>query len=108
MNRRYAQMLGLSLTLAAGLIAADKPKQMNVQGRVQMLDKSGSVITVETKGVRHRVAYTDATKFVYGHSHDNKPGSADQVKESNYISCSGTYEDKMLLKATECVYRETK
>jgi hypothetical protein len=98
------------LALAASLNAAAKPsKLMNVQGRVQTLDKDGSTITVETKGGRRwKVAYTGDTKFLYGHSRASKPGSADQVKENNYISCAGTYDDKPMLNAKECVYREMK
>ena len=118
MRPKKFELLGLSLAvllalfLAATLVAADKPaKVMNVQGRVQMLDKNASSITVEMKGgVRRTVMYTSDTKFLYGHSNNNKPGSSDQVKENNYISCSGTYNDnnKMELKATQCVYREAK
>ena len=99
----------LLLVLAGGLAAADKPKMMNVQGRVGMLDQKDSTITVETKGgLRRKVVYSNETKFLYGHSKDSKPGSSDQVKESNYISCAGTYDDKMELKAAQCVYREAK
>jgi hypothetical protein len=96
--------------VATGLVAADKPsKVMNVQGRVQMLDKDSSAITVEMKGgVRRKVTYTADTKFLYGHSHDNKPGSIEQVKENHYISCAGTYNDKTNLNAKECIFRETK
>jgi hypothetical protein len=98
----------LTLVVVTSLVAADKPpKMMNVQGRVHLLDKNSSTITVEAKGVQRKVAYTGDTKFLYGHSHDNKPGSLDQVKENNYISCSGTYE-KTTLNAKECVYREMK
>ena len=105
--KRYA---GLLLVLGAGLTAADKaPKMMNVQGRVQMLDKNASAITVEMSGgVRRQVIYSNETKFLYGHSKKSKPGSSDQVKDGNYISCAGTYSDKMVLKASECVYREAK
>src|SRR5262245_31608536 len=107
MHRRYACLL---LVLAGTLAAADKPpKMMNVQGTVQMLDKNASTITVEMpRAVRRQVIYSNETKFMYGHSKKSKPGSSDQVKESNYISCAGTYNDKMELKAAKCVYRETK
>jgi hypothetical protein len=114
MRIRYSGLLGLAsaillgLLLGASVFAADKPpKMMNVQGRVQMLDKNASSITVDAKGVMRKVLYSSDTKFLYGHSKNSKPGSSDQVKEGNYISCSGTY-DKMELKAKECVYREAK
>jgi hypothetical protein len=114
MRTRYSGLLGLSLAvllallLGASVLAADKPpKMMNVQGKVQMLDKNASTITVDVKGAMRKVIYSSDTKFLYGHSKNSKPGSSDQVKEGNYISCSGTY-DKMELKAAECVYRETK
>jgi hypothetical protein len=47
------------------------------------------------------------TKFLYGHSKDNKPGSSDQVKEGNYISCSTMAEQNHLM-AKECIYRESR
>jgi hypothetical protein len=99
----------LTFFLAANTFAADK--LMNVQGKVHMLDKSASTITVELKpgGATRKVIFNADTKFLYGHSKDSKPGSLDQVKEGNYISCAGTYEgNKLELKATECIYRETK
>ena len=108
MKRTYAGLF--MLVVATVLVAADKPpKMMNIQGRVQMLDKDSSAITVEMKGgVRRKVLYSGDTKFLYGHSHDNKPGSIDQVKENHYISCAGTYSDKTNLSARECIYREAK
>ena len=54
------------------------------------------------------MTYTSDTKFLYGHSHNSKPGLPAGVKENNYISCAGTYNDKTMLQAKECVYREAK
>jgi hypothetical protein len=54
------------------------------------------------------VIYTSDTRFFYGHSTNAKPGSLDQVKESDYISCAGTFNDKVELQAIKCVYREAK
>ena len=115
MNRRYTWPLELSLTVllmlvvATSLFAADKPPKLtNVQGRIQMLDKTASSITVDAKGVMRKVLYDSDTKFLYGHSKNSKPGSAEQLKESEYISCAGTYDDKTVLRAKECVYRETR
>src|SRR6266567_1524806 len=81
----------LGLVLAFNSVAKDKaPKISNIQGRVQMINKDSSTITIEKGSMRRQVIYSGDTKFLYGHSNNNKPGAADQVKEGNYISCSGT------------------
>jgi hypothetical protein len=105
----FAVLLGF--VLAFNLVAKDKapkpPKMSNIQGRVQMIDAASSTITVEKGSTRRAVVYSADTKFMVGHSNDNKPGSADQVKTGNYISCSGTFSGVKLM-AKECVYRESK
>jgi len=85
-------------------------EKANVQGTVQNMSKDTSTITVRTGTgqVTRQVMYDAKTKFLYGHSDNNKPGAVAQVKESNYISCVGTYNEKSQLMATECVYRESK
>jgi|SRR4030095_16427943 hypothetical protein len=85
-------------------------EKANVQGTIQNMSKDTSTITVRTGTgqVTRQVVYDAKTKFLYGHSDNNKPGAVAQVKESNYISCVGTYNDKSQLMATECVYRESK
>ena len=119
MRVRFSGVLGLSFAILLGIVlaftavAADKPmkpaKTSNLQGKVQMMSKDQSTLTVEQKGgLRRVVMYSGDTKFMYGHSKSNKPGSVDQVKEGNFINCTGTYNDKMQLAAKECVYRETK
>ena len=71
-------MLGLSFAILLGLvlpfsaIAADKPKKpakmSNLQGKVQMMSKDNSTITVEQRGgLRRVVMYSGDTKFMYGH-----------------------------------------
>jgi len=97
----------LALNLGAQSKTPKPPKVMNVQGRVQMMDKGTSIITVAKGNVKRPVMYSGDTKFLYGHSKDNKPGAVDQVKEGYYISCSGPFNEKMQLVATTCVYRET-
>jgi hypothetical protein len=105
----FGILFGLVLVLNLG--AQDKkvkaPKVMNVQGKVQMMDKGTSAITVSKGNIKRQVVYTGDTKFLYGHSKDNKPGAVDQLKEGYYISCSGTFNAKTQLEAKECVYRET-
>ena len=106
---RLAILFGLAMAFNLGAQKTTKPpKTMNVQGRVQMLDKSSSAITVVTGSATRKVVYAADTKFMYGHSNKNKPGTADEVKEGFYISCSGVYNEKTQLAAKECVYREQK
>ena len=99
----------LAFQLSAQKKKAKTPKQSNLQGSVQSLDKAKMMITIRTGSAKRDVMYSADTKFMYGHSNNNKPGSIDQVKDNFYISCSGMYDaGKVELKATECVYRETK
>jgi hypothetical protein len=116
MRVRFSGIVGLSfaallgLVLAFNIVAADKPMKMaNLQGKVQMMNKDTSTITVEQKGgLRRQVLYSSDTKFATGSSKKNKPGSIEQVRENNFINCSGTYNDKSQLMAKTCVYRESK
>jgi len=106
-----AVLLGLALTsnaIAQGK-AEKKAEQANIQGTVQNMSKDTSTITVRTTGTATRQVVFDAkTKFLYGHSDNNKPGAVAQVKDNYYISCAGTFNAKNQLQATECVYREAK
>ncbi|HMF00490.1 MAG TPA: hypothetical protein VKK06_11450 [Terriglobia bacterium] len=131
MRIRLACLGALSIAVLLGLISmpnvaaqekaqkaqkadkADKKgaaEKANVQGTVQNMSKETSTITVRTGTgqVTRQVMYDAKTKFLYGHSDNNKPGAVAQVKEQNYISCVGTFNDKSQLMATECVYRESK
>jgi hypothetical protein len=102
--------LGIA-TVAASLLLANlsaqqkKEKAITVQGSVLTIDKS--TISVRTGTATRQVMFGGGTKFLYGHSNDNKPGSSDQVKEGNFISCSTMAEQNHLM-ATECVYRESR
>ncbi len=102
--------------ILAGLVCSlmpakseNPPKLMNLQGRVRMIDTDNALITVDTKaGARRLVVYSPETKFIYGHSAKGKPSSSEQVRENNYISCSGTFDEKLRLAARECVHRESR
>ncbi|SPE30956.1 exported hypothetical protein [Candidatus Sulfopaludibacter sp. SbA6] len=98
--------LVLAFNLGAQNKAPKPPKIMNVQGRVEMIDKGTSAITVAKGNIKRTVVYSGDTKFLYGHSKSNKPGASDQVKEGWYISCSGPFNAKTQLEAQTCVYRE--
>ena len=122
MRMRFDSLVGFCLAvligfvLASSLEAQDKaakaqkaePKLSNIQGSVQMVANDVSTITVLVGSVARKVVYNAATKFVYGHSDKNKPGALGQVKQGYYISCAGTFDDKVQLMAKECVYREEK
>jgi hypothetical protein len=116
MTARYFAFSGwscavlLGLVLASHGVAKDKdPKLQNLQGKVQMMNPDNSTITVEQKGgVRRQVLYSADTKFLLGHSKKAKGGALDQVREGNFISCSGAFNDKVQLVAKECVYRDAK
>jgi hypothetical protein len=123
MRVKFVSLVGLSFllfVLTPNVIAqskADKaekarkenPGITNLQGTVQNMNKDTSTIMVRVNAtVTRQILYSSTTKFLYGHSDNNKPGAVAQVKENNYISCAGTVNTKTQLLATECVYRETK
>ena len=118
MNMRFCGFTKLCLMTLLGLVLAFQlsaqkkakaPKQSNVQGSVQNIDKGKMTITVRSGNMKKDVIYSADTKFMMGHSTDKKPGSVDEVKDNFYISCGGTSEaGKVQLMAKECVYRQTK
>jgi hypothetical protein len=100
----------LSLVLSLSMVAKDRaPKMINIQGKVFMIDKDSSRIMVDTKsGARRLVVYSPDTKFKYGRSGKGKESSLDEVKETQYISCTGTSDDRGRLVAKECLHGELK
>jgi hypothetical protein len=119
MRARLAGLATLSVVVLAGSVTlpnltaqdkkAEKAAGQNVQGTVVDISKDKSMITIRTSTSASRlVGYNASTKFVYGHSNDNKPGSIEQIKESFYISCAAGFNAKKELTASECVYRESK
>jgi hypothetical protein len=83
-------------------------KMTNLQGEVQAVDQAKSMITVVVGKAARPVMFSGDTKFLYGHSDNNKPGAIAQVKKGNFIACSGSIDTKGQFMAKECVYRETK
>ena len=117
MTKRYGGLTGLSVVAILGLIltiqlgaqAKKPPKMLTYQGSVATIDKANMTIGIKVGPVQRDVIYNADTRFLYGHSNKNKPGSADAIKEGIYISCGGTIEaGKPQLTATECIYREAK
>lgn len=87
--------------------AKDKAQSANIQGKVKMIDREDSTITVDMGNLRRQVLVSPDTSFRYGRK-KSQTGAWDQVKEGDYISCSGVYNEKEQLKATACVYRESR
>src|SRR5580700_7880819 len=100
----------LSLVLSLNMVAKDgAPKMISVQGKVFMIDKDSSTIMVDTKsGARRLVVYSPDTKFKFGRRGKGNESSLDEVRETHYISCTGTSDDRARLVAKECVHRESK
>ena len=104
-----AVAIALTLALILGVTAKDKPATVAVQGRVFLIDQSTSALMVDTKTQGRRlVLYSVNTKFEYGRSGKARESSVDQIKETDYISCTGTLDDRERLIATHCLHRESK
>lgn len=118
MSVRLAGLAALSIVVLAGsvmlpnLAAQEKAKVdkggQNIQGTVVDISKDKSMITIRTASSTRLVGWNSSTKFLYGHSKDNKPGSVEQLKASFYIDCVAGFDAKKELTARECVYRETR
>jgi hypothetical protein len=104
-------ILAGSMTLP-NLVAQDKSQVskggQNIQGTVVDISKDKSIITIRGRSSTWLVGFDSNTKFLYGHSRDNKPGSVDQLKESFYIDCVAGVDNKKAFTARACVYREAR
>jgi hypothetical protein len=118
MSARFAGLAAVSFVVLAGslmmpnLVAQEKTKAVtggqNIQGTVVDISKDKSTITIRSGSATRLVAWNSNTKFLYGHSKDNKPGSVEQLKATFYIDCVAGFDAKKELTARECVYRETR
>ena len=98
-------VLALSLALTAPLKAQlKKTKPDRIQGRVQMINKATSTITVREGQVPRQVVYDKNTKFTYL----NKPATVDEVKDGRRLICVGKFDDKTRLVATRVDVRSGK
>jgi hypothetical protein len=111
MKRLIGLSLGvlLSLLFAVSVFAADdkaaKPaKPDRLDGRIQMINKDSSTITLEKGTIKRQVVYSGDTKFTYR----NKPSSMDEVKEGRRVIVLGKFNDKAQLVATRIDVREGK
>jgi hypothetical protein len=102
--------LCLSVVLALGITfqvsAKDKTsdKVDRLDGRVQMMNKDNSTITVQKGTMRRQVVYGPDTQFTYR----NKPATLADVQEGRRVICLGKYNDKTQLVASRIDVREGK
>src|SRR4051812_3418393 len=118
MSARLVGLATISIVVLAGSVmlpnvsAQDKAKVdkggQNIQGTVVDISKDKSIITIRSGSATRLVGWNSATKFLYGHSQDNKPGTVEQLKASFYIDCVAGFDAKKELTARTCVYRETR
>ena len=108
---RLSLGLLLALVLVIPTMAKEpkpkKEKEAQISGRVQMIAKDSSTITLAKGNVNRQVVYSADTKFEYGSSRSSKASSIDQVKEGNYMYCGGKL-DGVKLMASKCRFREQK
>src|SRR6266545_5520309 len=111
MKRLIGLSLGvlLSLLFAVSVFAADdkaaKPgKPDRLDGRIQMINKDTSTITLEKGTIKRQVVYGGDTKVTYR----SKPSSMDEVKEGRRVIVLGKFNDKAQLVASRIDVREGK
>jgi len=111
MRRSYSLLAGLfavlalSLALAVPLKAQEKKsKPDRLDGRVQMINKDTSTITLRIDQAQRFVIYDKNTQFTYR----NKPSSLDEVKDGRRVFCLGKFDDKARLIASRIDVRSGK
>ncbi|MGB7436298.1 MAG: hypothetical protein WBR26_24385 [Candidatus Acidiferrum sp.] len=83
--------------------APAKAKEARWEGRIIRSSKPDSSLTVRNHdGVERTVVYDSSTKWVSQYHADKKVNDIDpsQVKEQDYVICTGTYDKSGVLHAT--------
>lgn len=116
MRIKVAVYMALTLALIAGSavmstsFAQGKKNKMeskntnNIEGKVGRVEKD--TITVLVGSAPKPIMFNGDTKFLMGHTTDNKPGSVGAIKQGDYISCTVAKDAKSNMVATECLYRD--
>ncbi|HWQ53810.1 MAG TPA: DUF5666 domain-containing protein [Bryobacteraceae bacterium] len=116
MKRFVALFVGTLLTLLlASHATAQEPGQApgkaeakkkiagdRLSGRIQMINKDTSTITLARGTVKRTVLYSPNTKITY----QNKPSTIDEVKEGRRVIVLGKFDEKAQLQATRIEIRE--
>jgi len=104
MKRWIVLSLGLLVVLFLGLQAAAQETKKKAKagsedrlsGRIQMISKDTSQITLLRNNVKRTVVYSPETKITLL----NKPSTMDEVKEGKRVICLGKFNEKGQLVAT--------
>ncbi len=101
-------LLGIILTLCLALAASAQEKkggakEDRLSGRVHMINKETSTITIRVGSIQRQVVYNADTKFTVR----NKAGSMTEVKDGRRVICMGKYDDKARLVASRVDVRDT-
>lgn len=99
MLKRVASVFVIAvLVLCVSTIGFAAEKKGRVEGRVSLTDKDKSTLTVRQgdAGGEKVVHYEAATKWTsqYHGAKESNPIEAGDVKEGDYVTCVGTYDDK--------------
>ena len=103
-------LLSLAVTFSSSSSAdTQKAKKGRLSGNVRTVDKDKTEVTLR-RGTADRIVIVGSnTKFNMqsGTSAKTIPTSIDEVKGSNYLTCTGTW-DGVKLAATNCTISPTK
>ena len=108
LKKQVTMLFALALILPVALAvfaqkAADK--QDRVEGRVVSSSKDDSSLTVRMpdSNIEKKVVYDSSTKWVSQYHGDKKVNkiAATDVKEEDYVICTGTFDKSGTLHATE-------
>jgi hypothetical protein len=101
-------LLAVLLTVVLGLVfttqVAVAAEEIRLDGRVHMIDKDTSTITLLVDQAQRNVVYNSQTQFTFR----NKPGSVDDVKAGFRVICLGKQDSQGRLLATRVDAREGK
>ena len=96
--------LALILPLASAVFAQKAADKDRVEGRIVRSSKDDSTLTVRTNSnVEKKVVYDGSTMWVSQYHGDKKVNkiAATDVKEEDYVICTGTFDKSGTLHATE-------
>ena len=98
-------MVVLVFSISAPGFAQGAAKEARVEGRIVRSDKDGSTLTVRFGHLRtaEKIVHYDAsTKWTSQYHGDEKVNTIDasQVKDSDYVICRGSYDNKSEFHAT--------